>query len=94
MRLLIAVFLADQQWHDYSALREELGLPPAVLSKQLATLRIAGYLTTRPTTDGRRSAWRLSDRGRDQLLSHLAGWQRLIGAASKAVAAARANDCR
>ncbi|MBB4684651.1 transcriptional regulator [Amycolatopsis jiangsuensis] len=91
VRLLITVHLVDQQWHDYSELREELGLLPAVLSKQLAALRRAGYVTTRPATDARRSAWQLSDCGLDQLVSHLAGWQRVIGAASKIVAAARAD---
>ncbi|WP_370934671.1 transcriptional regulator [Amycolatopsis sp. cg13] len=91
VRLLIAVILADQRWHEYAALRLRLTLEPAVLSKQLANLRTAGYVDTRSATDGRRSEWRISDRGIDQLSTHLSGLHRLTVTASKALADARAS---
>ncbi|MFI5611084.1 transcriptional regulator [Amycolatopsis sp. NPDC051903] len=89
VRLLIAILLVDQRWHEYATLREKLGLEPAVLSKQLATLRLTGYVITRPATDGRRSEWLILDRGIDRLTAHLTGWHRLTVTASEALSANR-----
>ncbi|MEV8613135.1 transcriptional regulator [Amycolatopsis sp. NPDC051373] len=94
VRILIAVLLIDQRWREYATLREDLGLEPAVLSKQLATLRLAGYVITRSATDGRRSEWRISELGIENLTAHLAGWHRLTVIASEAISAARAADSR
>lgn len=89
VRLLIAATLADQQWHEFGALRESLGLSPAVLSKQLATLRKAGHVEARQATDGRRSSWRLSDVGAERLNEHVAALGLVVASVRKIVAAAR-----
>ncbi|MEV6904215.1 transcriptional regulator [Amycolatopsis sp. NPDC051372] len=92
VRMLIVATLVDQQWHEFAALRASLRLSPPVLSKQLTTLRAAGYLDTRPSSDGRRSSWRITDCGIDQLAMHLASWERLMSLASSAVRSARTNN--
>ncbi|MFF4599455.1 transcriptional regulator [Amycolatopsis sp. NPDC001319] len=92
VRLLIMAMLVDQQWHEFSALRASLRLSPQVLSKQLATLRTAGYLDTRPSSDGRRSSWQIADHGLDRLAMHLTGWEHLTALASSAVRSARAHN--
>ncbi|WP_432850848.1 transcriptional regulator [Amycolatopsis sp. CA-161197] len=92
VRLLIMAILVDQQWHEFSALHASLRLSPPVLSKQLTTLRTAGYLDTRPSSDGRRSSWRITDHGLDQLSMHLTGWEHLMALASAAVRSARISN--
>ncbi|MET7993108.1 transcriptional regulator [Amycolatopsis sp. NPDC005232] len=94
VRLLIVATLADQQWHEFATVRESLRLSPAALSKQLATLRKAGFLETRHTTDGRRSAWRLSASGADQLDQHVAALGRVVATVREIVSAARAREQR
>ncbi|WP_353074164.1 transcriptional regulator [Amycolatopsis carbonis] len=90
VRLLIVVILVDRNWCEYATLRVKLGLEPSVLSKQLSTLRKAGYVTTRSGVDGRRSEWLISKRGIDRLDAHLSGWHRLAATASEVLSATRA----
>ena len=54
-RLSIVAILATADWVDFPFVRDRLGLSDSALSKQLATLDEAGYVTIeRPVTERRR----------------------------------------
>jgi DNA-binding MarR family transcriptional regulator len=82
-RLSIVALLAAAQWAEFTFVRDSLGLSDSALSKQIATLHDAGYVTVRKTGAGRarRTRLRLSPRGRRAFHGHAAALQHLITAA-------------
>lgn len=86
-RLRICVLLSTVEAMEFAALREDLGVADSVLSKHLATLADAGYVTlTRPTgLGGRPRTWaRLTTPGHRALHGHLAALQQLTNLATQA----------
>jgi DNA-binding MarR family transcriptional regulator len=85
-RLSLVALLSSTDWADFSFLRDRVGLSDSALSKQLATLEQAGYVTIdRPVTDHRRRVRaRLTDAGRRAFDGHVAALQELISAAEPA----------
>lgn len=85
-RLRICVLLSTVESMDFAALREDLGVADSVLSKHLATLTDAGYVTlTRPTgLGGRPRTWvRLTTPGLHALHGHLAALQEMTAPATQ-----------
>lgn len=82
-RLSIVGLLAAADWAEFSFLRDELGLSDSALSKQLATLEAAGYVTIeRPVTDHRRRVHaRLTDGGLAAFQGHVAALRQIVAAA-------------
>jgi DNA-binding MarR family transcriptional regulator len=82
-RLSIVGLLAAADWAEFSFLRDELGLSDSALSKQLATLEAAGYVTIeRPVTDHRRRVHaRLTDGGLVAFQGHVAALRQIVAAA-------------
>ena len=85
-RLRICVLLSTVDSMEFAALRDDLGVADSVLSKHLATLSDAGYVTlTRPTgLGGRPRTWaRLTTTGHHALHGHLAALRELTALASQ-----------
>ncbi|ACZ32273.1 transcriptional regulator [Xylanimonas cellulosilytica DSM 15894] len=82
-RLQLAAALAAADWAEFAFLRDKLGLSDSALSKQLGALEDAGYVTTDRVLDGgrRRLRARLTPRGRDALVGHLAALKALLDGA-------------
>jgi DNA-binding MarR family transcriptional regulator len=82
-RLSIVALLASADWVDFSFLRDRLGLSDSALSKQLATLEEAGYVTTeRPVTNRRRRVRAsLTDSGRVAFDGHVAALRAIVATA-------------
>jgi DNA-binding MarR family transcriptional regulator len=82
-RLSIVGLLAAADWAEFSFLRDELGLSDSALSKQLATLEAAGYVTIeRPVTEHRRRVHaRLTDGGLVAFQGHVAALRQIVAAA-------------
>ncbi|WP_431816571.1 transcriptional regulator [Gordonia jacobaea] len=80
-RLTLVATLAAADWADFGYLKERLALSDSALSKQLATLESAGYVSTeRPSTGRRRSVRaRLTDAGREAFSGHVAALQAIVG---------------
>lgn len=83
-RLSVVALLAAADWADFAFLRDRLGLSDSALSKQLATLEEAGYITIdRPVSERRRRVRaRLTPLGRRRFEAHVAALQGIIAAAS------------
>jgi len=83
-RLSIVALLAASQWADFTFVRDSLGMSDSALSKQIATLEEAGYVTMRKTGAGRtrRTHLRLSPRGRRAFSGHAAALQQIIADAT------------
>lgn len=83
-RLTLVATLAAADWADFGFLRDHLALSDSALSKQLATLEDAGYLTTERESSGSRRKVRakLTDRGRKAFAGHIAALQELAAAAT------------
>ena len=81
-RLSIVAMLAAADWVDFPFVRDRLGLSDSALSKQLATLDEAGYVTIeRPVTDRRRRVRvRLSPAGRRAFEGHVAALREIVAA--------------
>jgi DNA-binding MarR family transcriptional regulator len=81
-RLSIVALLAAAEWADFTFVRDSLDLSDSALSKQIATLEQAGYVTVRKTGAGRsrRTHLRLSPRGRQAFCAHAAALQQIIAA--------------
>jgi DNA-binding MarR family transcriptional regulator len=79
-RLSIVSLLAATAWADFGFVRDSIQLSDSALSKQIATLEQAGYVTVNKTGAGRRSRThiRLSPRGRDAFKGHVAALQKLV----------------
>jgi DNA-binding MarR family transcriptional regulator len=82
-RLSIVGLLAAADWAEFAFLRDELGLSDSALSKQLATLETAGYVTIeRPVSDHRRRVHaRLTDAGMAAFQGHVAALRQIVAAA-------------
>jgi DNA-binding MarR family transcriptional regulator len=82
-RLSVVALLAAAEWADFAFVRDQLGLSDSALSKQLATLEEAGYVTIeRPVSERRRRVRaRLTPLGRERFDGHVAALQGIIGAA-------------
>ena len=82
-RLSIVSILATADWVDFPFVRDRLGLSDSALSKQLATLDEAGYVTIeRPVTERRRRVRvRLSPTGRRAFDGHVAALRQIVAAA-------------
>lgn len=82
-RLSLVALLASSDWAEFSFLRDRLGLSDSALSKQLATLEQADYVTIeRPVTDHRRRVRaRLTETGRRAFAGHVAALHEVIAAA-------------
>ncbi|WP_416566505.1 transcriptional regulator [Nocardia testacea] len=85
-RLTLVATLAAADWAEFAFLKDRLGLSDSALSKQLATLENAGYVTTERRLDGnrRKVRARLTERGRDAFTGHIAALQEIVSAASPA----------
>jgi DNA-binding MarR family transcriptional regulator len=82
-RLSIVALLAAAEWADFTFVRDNLGLSDSALSKQVATLEQAGYVSVRKTGAGRsrRTHLRLSSSGRRAFRAHAAALQQIIATA-------------
>ena len=83
-RLTLVATLAAADWAEFAFLREHLGLSESALSKQLATLEEAGYVSTeRRASGGRRKVRaRLTDAGRDAFDGHVAVLEAIVAGAT------------
>jgi DNA-binding MarR family transcriptional regulator len=72
-RLSIVALLAAADWAEFAFIRDQLGLSDSALSKQLATLEEAGYVTIeRPLSERRRRVRaRLTPVGRKRFAGHV-----------------------
>ena len=79
-RLALVATLAAADWVEFAFLKEKLALSDSALSKQLATLEDAGYVTTERQASGSRRKVRaqLTETGRDAFAGHVAALQALI----------------
>ena len=79
-RLSLVATLAAADWVEFAFLKEKLGLSDSALSKQLASLEDAAYITTERRLDGsrRKVRARLTDAGREAFNSHVAALQAII----------------
>ena len=73
-------------WAEFAFLKGRLGLSDSALSKQLAALEAAGYVTTERRLDGSRRKVRahLTERGRNAFTGHIAALQEIVAAATLA----------
>jgi DNA-binding MarR family transcriptional regulator len=80
LRLMAALSVVSEA--EFATLREHLGVSDSVLSKHLAALAEAGYVTTRKSTHrGRRTTWvALTGVGRRALTRHAAALRELLDA--------------
>ncbi|UWE11203.1 winged helix-turn-helix domain-containing protein [Actinacidiphila bryophytorum] len=83
-RLSLMATLTAADWAEFGYLKEQLGLSDSALSKQLATLEEAGYVTTERRLSGtrRRVRARLTDTGRTAFQGHIAALQEIIAEAA------------
>ncbi|MFD8496017.1 transcriptional regulator [Amycolatopsis sp. NPDC059657] len=87
-RLGIVTLLDTTRWCRVAFLRETLAVSASTLSRQLGTLRRAGYVRTERATDSTR--WlRLTAAGRLRLNEHLDALRTIATGANPPVAAAR-----
>jgi DNA-binding MarR family transcriptional regulator len=84
-RLSLVATLTAADWAEFSYLKEQLGLSDSALSKQLATLEEAGYVTTERRLSGtrRKVRARLTDTGRAAFDGHIAALQEIIADATR-----------
>ena len=82
LRICAALDASDASTEvEFSAVEQALGISTSLLSKQLKVLADAGYLRLdkRPQPFGRPRTWlRLTPRGRDAYLAHVAALRQLI----------------
>jgi len=86
LRLRICSLLSSVDQVEFSTIRRHLDVADSVLSKHLATLEEAGYVSlAKGSIDARRTTWiSLSSAGRKALRQHLRALQELIDAADRA----------
>lgn len=82
VRLSIVAALAATEEAEFAALRDAVQISDSALSKQIATLEDAEYVTVRKGYVGKRPrTWlSLSEAGRQALRSHLAALRDIAGA--------------
>ncbi|MBO0853002.1 MAG: transcriptional regulator [Nocardia sp.] len=83
-RLTLMATLAAADWAEFAYLKDRLGLSDSALSKQLATLEEAGYVTTERRLDGsrRKVRARLTRTGRTAFDGHVAALQAIVAGAT------------
>lgn len=81
-RLTLVATLAAADWAEFSYLKETLGLSDSALSKQLAILENAGYVTTERRLDASRHKVHasLTDAGRAAFAGHVAALRAIVDA--------------
>jgi DNA-binding transcriptional ArsR family regulator len=79
-RLSLVATLAAVDWAEFAFLKDRLGLSDSALSKQLATLEEAGYVSTERRLNGSRHKLRaqLTATGRDAYNGHIAALQAIF----------------
>ncbi|MFW0795385.1 transcriptional regulator [Gordonia sp. CPCC 205515] len=79
-RLTLVATLAAADWVAFAYLKDHLGLSDSALSKQLATLEAAGYVSTDRQPTGRRRTVRarLTQPGRAAFDGHVAALQAIV----------------
>ncbi|MCW2850427.1 MAG: MarR family transcriptional regulator [Nocardioides sp.] len=84
-RLQICALLHASREVEFARLRDHLGVSDSVLSKQLAHLMDAGYVTQRKALkDSRHRVWlRLTTRGRTAYQHHLAALRAILDTAQQ-----------
>jgi DNA-binding MarR family transcriptional regulator len=82
-RLSLVATLAAADWAEFAFLKDQLGMSDSALSKQLATLDEAGYVTTeRRLNGGRRKMYvQLTITGRDAFNGHVAALEAIVAGA-------------
>ena len=82
-RLSLVATLAAADWAEFAFLKDQLGMSDSALSKQLATLDEAGYVTTERRLNGSRRKMyaRLTITGRDAFNGHVAALEAIVGGA-------------
>jgi DNA-binding MarR family transcriptional regulator len=82
-RLSLVATLAAADWAEFAFLKDQLGMSDSALSKQLATLDEAGYVTTeRRLSGGRRKMYaRLTIIGREAFNGHVAALEAIVAGA-------------
>ncbi|WP_329302944.1 transcriptional regulator [Streptomyces sp. NBC_00659] len=90
-RLTVAAFLSGCAEAEFSTVRDYCGVTDSVLSKTVAALEKAGYVSVRKGYFGKRPrTWvALTSTGRKALAAHLAALEALAGAARRAGAEAQ-----
>ncbi|MQY10167.1 hypothetical protein SRB5_02740 [Streptomyces sp. RB5] len=85
-RLTLVATLAAADWAEFAFLKERLRLSDSALSKQLATLEEAGYVTTerRPAGTRRKVRARLTPAGREAFDGHVAALRAIVAEAGPA----------
>ena len=80
-RLTLVATLAATDWADFRFLADTLNLSDSALSKQLATLEDAGYVSTERRIEGGRRRVRatLTALGRTALDGHIAALRSIVG---------------
>ena len=84
-RLSVVALLAAADWADFAFVRDQLGLSDSALSKQLATLEEAGYVTIeRPLSERRRRVRaRLTQVGRERFAGHVTALREIISSSAQ-----------
>lgn len=79
-RLSLVALLAAADWAEFAFLKERLDLSDSALSKQLATLEEAGYVSTERRLNGGRHKLRaqLTATGRNAYNGHIAALQAIF----------------
>ncbi|MFD3719339.1 transcriptional regulator [Streptomyces sp. NPDC058674] len=85
-RLTVAAFLSSCAEAEFGIVRDYCGVTDSVMSKTVAALEKAGYVTVRKGYFGKRPrTWvALTSPGRTALAAHLAALEALAGAAHRA----------
>jgi DNA-binding MarR family transcriptional regulator len=88
-RLGILTVAAETKRIDFVSLRDLLGLTDGNLSRHLATLEEAGYVTIEKTFEGRRPRTRIAatKAGRKALAAEIAALREIVGGAPAAAQA-------
>jgi DNA-binding MarR family transcriptional regulator len=89
-RLSVVALLAAADWVDFAFVRDQLRLSDSALSKQLATLQDAGYVSIdRPTSGSRRRVRaQLTGAGREAFLGHVAALRAIVAVAENGAGSA------
>lgn len=79
-RLAIMSVLSAVDWCDFAFLRDQVSLSDSALSKQLATLKNAGYVEQQRTYLGRvpKTTVRASDEGRRLFVRHVEALRAIV----------------
>ena len=79
-RLGAMAVLAGTEWVEFGFLRDHLGVKDADLSKQMAALADAGYVTSRKSRVGRggKTWFMVTKRGRNAFDAHVAALQSVV----------------